>query len=230
MRPDNEMSRRVGPHIRNNVVGYVALFFTLSLGTAWALERDSVRSKHIKNGQVRAADVADDTTPHALTGLDIKNDSMGGQDIDESTLGQVPSALTATQGGRGRSSGVFVVSCDPESNTFVSCRTVSITLSAPARVLVLGNAILEDETGDVDSGRGGCQLGVAGFGSIPNSATSGIVKASGSDRDEEPIIVMGVTGVLPAGTHTVGIDCNQTTPGAVFFTSAQVTAVALSAN
>jgi hypothetical protein len=44
-------------HIRSNVVGYVALFFALSLSTAWALERNSVRSKHIVNSQVKSPDV-----------------------------------------------------------------------------------------------------------------------------------------------------------------------------
>ena len=80
------MSHRIRTHFRHNVIGYVALFFSLSLGTAWALGTDSVKSKHIKDGQVRAADVADDTTPHALTGLDIKNDSMGGHDIIDGDL------------------------------------------------------------------------------------------------------------------------------------------------
>ena len=80
------MSRRIRHHIASNVVNYVALFFSLSLGTAWALEVNSVRSKHIKDGQVRAADLADDTTPHALTGLDIKNESMGGDDVRDGDL------------------------------------------------------------------------------------------------------------------------------------------------
>ncbi len=50
------MSRRIGKHVRSNVVGYVAVFLALT-GTAWALERNSVRSRHIVNGQVKGADV-----------------------------------------------------------------------------------------------------------------------------------------------------------------------------
>src|SRR5688572_28266556 len=49
---------RIRNHIRSNLIGYFALFFSLTLGTAWALEANSVRSKHIVNGQVREADVA----------------------------------------------------------------------------------------------------------------------------------------------------------------------------
>ena len=41
-----------------NVVSLLALFAALSLGTAWAVERNSVRSKHIVNDQVKPADIA----------------------------------------------------------------------------------------------------------------------------------------------------------------------------
>ncbi len=50
------MAKRVGKHLRGNVVAYVALFFALGMGTAWALERNSVRSKHIVDGQVQVRD------------------------------------------------------------------------------------------------------------------------------------------------------------------------------
>ena len=55
------MRSRVGAHLRANLVGYVALFFALGLGTAWALDANSVRSKHIVNGQVKGKDVAERT-------------------------------------------------------------------------------------------------------------------------------------------------------------------------
>ena len=51
------MAKRIGEHVRGNVVAYVALFFALGMGTAWALERNSVRSKHIVNGQVKPRDL-----------------------------------------------------------------------------------------------------------------------------------------------------------------------------
>jgi hypothetical protein len=51
---------RVSAHIRSNVVGYVALFFALGLGTAWAagLERGSVKSKHLAKKAVKQKHVA----------------------------------------------------------------------------------------------------------------------------------------------------------------------------
>ena len=47
-------------HLRSNTVAYVALFCSLSLGTAWAateLTRNSVKSKHIAKGQVKRSDL-----------------------------------------------------------------------------------------------------------------------------------------------------------------------------
>lgn len=67
-----------------NVVSSLCLFLVVSGGTAYAvtqLDRNSVRSKHIVNGQVRTNDVEDD----GLTGADIA----------EGALGQVPSAAAA---------------------------------------------------------------------------------------------------------------------------------------
>lgn len=51
------MATRILSHLRGNLVAYVALFLALGLGTAWALERNSVRSRHIVNNQVKGVDV-----------------------------------------------------------------------------------------------------------------------------------------------------------------------------
>lgn len=70
------MPRAVRAHLTfSNVVSVLALFVALGLGTAWALERNSVRSKHIVTGQVK--------------GIDIQDDGVTGDDIDEPTLSGV---------------------------------------------------------------------------------------------------------------------------------------------
>jgi hypothetical protein len=84
------VSGKISAHIRSNLVGYVALFIALS-GTAWAagkigtrdIRTNAVRSRQIKNGQVKTPDVA--------------NNSIGGQQINEATLGLVPLAQTANR-------------------------------------------------------------------------------------------------------------------------------------
>jgi hypothetical protein len=72
-------SSRVHRHVRQHVVGYLALFIALS-GTSYAankigsgdIKKNAVLAKHVKDGELSGADVAD----NGLTGADI----------DESTL------------------------------------------------------------------------------------------------------------------------------------------------
>ena len=56
-----------------NVVSVIALFAALGLGTAWALAPDSVKSKHIVNGQVKTKDLAD----NAVNAAKLGDDSVG---------------------------------------------------------------------------------------------------------------------------------------------------------
>jgi len=80
------VSSGISKHLRSNAVAYVALFFALS-GSAWALANDAVKSKHIKDEQVRTGDVANDDGAYALTGEDIADASLDGDDLGENTLG-----------------------------------------------------------------------------------------------------------------------------------------------
>jgi hypothetical protein len=81
------VSSRVGRYLRNNVLGLVAIFIALTgISYAAGLRPNSVKSKHIRNGHVRTVDVADDTTPNALTGADVAVNALGGADIDEGSL------------------------------------------------------------------------------------------------------------------------------------------------
>lgn len=50
------VSTRAREFIRSNIMGILALYVALG-GTAFAIEVNSVRSKHIKNGEVRAVDI-----------------------------------------------------------------------------------------------------------------------------------------------------------------------------
>lgn len=78
------MLRKFGSHIRDQWMGALALFLVLGAGTAHAvtqIDRDSVKSKHIVDNQVKSIDVA--------------NGSLNGVDIDESSLGSVPFAEEA---------------------------------------------------------------------------------------------------------------------------------------
>jgi hypothetical protein len=120
------------------VVAYLALVVALSTGSAYAvghvgaldIKKNAVRSKHIKDGQVRTQDlgassvtsdkVADGTLTGldlgansvtgdkvangTLTGQDLTDNSVTGADVLESSLGQVPNAATLN----GRSATTFL--------------------------------------------------------------------------------------------------------------------------
>ncbi|MGI9020021.1 MAG: hypothetical protein ACR2G3_04845 [Solirubrobacterales bacterium] len=85
------MRGRIGTHLRGNVIGYVALFVALS-GTAWAVQNDSVRSRHIVDGQVKTPDLADNAVTNAkvaddaIGSAEVAPNSLAGGDLDESSL------------------------------------------------------------------------------------------------------------------------------------------------
>lgn len=66
----------------SNVMATIAVFLALGLGTAWALGANSVKSKHIVNGQVKDVDLGDG----AVTAAKVGDDSLGAEQIDESSL------------------------------------------------------------------------------------------------------------------------------------------------
>ena len=77
------MQSRVAGHLRSNIIGYVALFLALSAGAyAAGLPKNSVKSKQIKDGQVRLNDLA----PDSVDGSKVVADSLTGADIQEGTL------------------------------------------------------------------------------------------------------------------------------------------------
>ncbi len=112
------MSSRVGEHLRSNVIGYLALFCALSLGTAYALDRNSVRSKHIKRAAVKTSDLgpgavtAEKLAPDSVSGSNVVDDSLTGADVNESSLDlpdppAVPSSLPPSGPAGGALAGTY---------------------------------------------------------------------------------------------------------------------------
>jgi hypothetical protein len=75
----------------SNVVSLVALFVALG-GSAYALSNNSVKSRHIDNGQVRTEDLDDSAVTGAkinagaVKSSDVGDGELTGDDVDESTL------------------------------------------------------------------------------------------------------------------------------------------------
>src|SRR5947208_16412287 len=109
-----------------NVISTIALFLVLTGGTAVALNgSNTVFTDGIANDTQAASGgnpagglAAVDLRPGSVGSSEAANNSLTGTDIDESSLGQVPSATLGGLGGRPDSASF---SCDPESTTFFSC-------------------------------------------------------------------------------------------------------------
>jgi hypothetical protein len=89
------MPRRVSNHIRNNVVGYVALFFAISGGAAWAVHpggANTISSGDIINGEVKSLDVGDGEVKNA----DLAADSVGSGKIADRQVKNVDLSIGAS--------------------------------------------------------------------------------------------------------------------------------------
>ncbi len=100
-------SVRVHEYIRRNILGIVAIWLALG-GIAWAagLKPNSVKSKHIKDGQVQTNDLGDGQVvglklaDGSVTTAKIVDNAVTGAKVDESTLAKVPSATNADDAGQ----------------------------------------------------------------------------------------------------------------------------------
>lgn len=128
------------------VISLIALFVALS-GTALALQRGEVKSKHIAADAVKAKHVADN--------------AIGGSAVNEGSLGQVPSAAGADSAdalsglslaevtGDSRqiaasSGGASITACDIATGLIED-----ITLTRPSRMLVFSSATFTNSDEDV---------------------------------------------------------------------------------
>jgi hypothetical protein len=246
-RPYGRGASRRGPSNRTclrlnyaNVVSTLALFLALSGGTALALTgSNTVTSDDIVNGQVKTGDLAGSSVAtgkvadNSLLPQDIKPNSLGGARIDESRLGQVPSALL---GGKGHFGGTGS-GCDPQvGEGYVPCASVLVDVPAPARVAVIGS-VLAHRFGETVPAVGLCRIGANVRTYPPPFIYSGIpgtqvyVDVGGQEQNEN-VLVQGITDqVIPAGEWTFRIDCNEEfrdPQGNIEFIDTTVSAVALS--
>jgi hypothetical protein len=93
------MKGKFSNHVRSSLVGYVALFVALS-GTAWAaseLSKNEVKSKHIGKGQVKKADLANDS----VNSQKVADASLLGEDFAPGQLPQGPPGPAGAAGANG---------------------------------------------------------------------------------------------------------------------------------
>ena len=145
-----------------------------------------------------------------MSGNDIFDGTIHGTDVNEGSLGQVPSALL---GGFGRSFGG--AGCNPGSTTFVNCGFQTLNLPSQARVLLVGHV-----TSYNPGNFGLCRL-VTNLGVLPNTEVQ--------TEAYETIALTAVTGGVGPGLIDFGVECNQTS-GDISYDEIGLSAVAIAAN
>jgi hypothetical protein len=173
--------------------------------------------RHLDRRYVNENQTAGGDLGGTFSNLQLQPGSVTGTEVQESTLGQVPSALL---GGLGRT-GTEDAVCDPDSTTFLSCASVTLNLPQATRVLVIGRT----HTGAVtNSAQGQCALATNPGGTVPNTTVDNFVTDGDGFSD---ITLVGVTNVLSAGNTLFALDCNETETDIAYLEST-VTAVAIS--
>jgi hypothetical protein len=88
---------RLRTHITGNAVAYLALFVALG-GTSYGLASGSVDSREIRNNTIRTRDLRNnevrsrDIRNRTIVARDLLSNTLGGDQIDETELGEVPLA------------------------------------------------------------------------------------------------------------------------------------------
>jgi hypothetical protein len=241
------VSSRIGEHLRSNIVGYIAIFLFAIGGTAYAVDgplagQNTVGSADIINTEVHSADVGDgeirgvDIADGGVHGVDVDTNTLTGDDILESSLGEVPlatsakNAASATIGGYGRWSGGW--DCDPESEEYVACAVIDLNLDSPARVLLNAQVTATTEP-DSTKGFGACQINTTD-GTLTN--TNSRFNVAHMDSSGFTVVIgrdvaglTGMTHVLLPGEHGFWLECNQDqSSGAIRYQDSGLTAVAIS--
>ena len=211
------MAGRVGLFVRNNVVGFVALFIALGAGAyAAGLPKDSVKAKQIKAGAVNTDELADNavTSPKVANGSLLKEDFGVGQLPAGAQGAMGPQGPQGLQGERGLQGldgprGPTGPTAGARENTAVPFAREIALGSASVDMPVPGRLYVSADVPD-DADTTGVQVGCTG---TPASATVGLyvdgIPIGGTRREvavnaSEPYHVTGLTDQLSAGVHQVG--------------------------
>jgi hypothetical protein len=194
------MSSSICRHLRSNVIGYLALFMALTgITYAAGLPKNSVKSKQIKDGQVKNADLA----VGAVDASKVAGDSLGGDQINESALGQVPSARQADHAASADQATTATNSANADHATAAD-NSQQLGGQSPA-------AFQQRVTGTCSGGQSVQSIAADGQVGCGAAAGSGTVTnvASGTGLSGGPITSTGTLSVTPAFRLPQGCTSNQ---------------------
>jgi hypothetical protein len=222
---------RLTEFLRNNVIGLVALFVALG-GTAIATQVN--RTTKVVHVQAEASKKAKSKPgPRGPQGPAGPQGATGAQ------------GASGLAGVGGRMSGA-PPTCGDDDQNGDDCATVTLNLQQAGRVLLVANAnwrttAFDDPVGpgsttdDANAIQGSCQLTADGA-AIAHSYQNVVEAAGGADEPWSfalglagaQVATSGVTGALPAGSHTFAFACTEI-DGDVDWSQGRISAVSLGA-
>jgi hypothetical protein len=170
----------------NAVVGSTVLDNSLSGAD---ITSGSVAGSDLQDGSVGAADLG----TNSVGSDEVAPDSLGGGDVDESTLAALDAKDVGSPG------------CDPSTETFVDCGSLSFTTGRTMPVLTIFHY---SYYGFVDVIDGFCRTTLDGS-TTSTRQVGGIEENLGQDRVGPGLIDVLTVG---PGTHTIGLQCNEQDP------------------
>jgi hypothetical protein len=190
-----------------NVMSTIAVFLVLG-GGAYALSKNSVGSRHIKDNSVRSEDIRDRT----IRSEDLRRNSVTAREVDARRFDMRRFVRMQSGGGQ----------CKPVSFRFVRCGEVRLNLDEPGYVLLTGSGTQLIDAGESGPASGGCRFTGPGIDSAAFQVDSSSEVGSPDG--------FGMTTVtrqaIPPGLHDFSIRCNNESEGQPTFTT-QISAVAI---
>lgn len=229
--------RKLRNHVRQQFIGYLALFVALS-GSAYAaatigpsdIKRDAVRGRHIKAGAVTRPKLANG----AVNGAKVADKSLTGTDIALGKLGTVPSAKNAALlgglgasafqrrvlGGCGTGEAIKAIG----ENGTVSCQGASAAMLAGTNTITGANLPFQGEitttggdllvflSGSASRATAG-DLSVRLWVEVQATKVAAATARAYTDAAITHKTLSAYDGIfsLPAGTYNYGLDMGQDT-------------------
>jgi hypothetical protein len=182
------------------LISLLALFVALA-GTAYALERGSVKSKHIAADAVRAKHVQDN--------------AVGGSAVDEASLDAVPDALAldgldlAEVTGDGKQSATTTGTVALTDCNLISDVNQSITLTRPARILVFASGMFDNSAASAVDAIVELRQSTTTVANSPSTRT--LLNSDGEGRYAVTALLRtgGGSEEIAAGTYTLRVELDS---------------------
>lgn len=177
-----------------NVTSTIALLLASGTGVVYAA--GEIGSRQVANNSVRTQDLKD---RRGVTGEDVRGNTIGGREIDESDLaGGRIAQLAGNQDG----------DCDPVEVTFVDCVVQGVELQGSSRLLAVTTGGLSSEGAPANAT---CEVRVDGADQALSETPGELIDNTSAGATDGFARTL-VTDPIPPGSHQVALACMQLGP------------------